>query len=138
MASPGGAPQQENTHPLGRSAENSLLPAVYPHGPWHLIVLFLDAFDRSLEWLKIFSPFAVCSTPFDAMGGSFGKNFWDSSSFIPSNPFYKDFIVFCNKILHLSDWEKPKAEAIGYILGKSLELPIIPRKFYFAWHQVLC
>lgn len=72
------------------------------------------------------------------MGGSFGKNSWDSSNFIPSNPFYKDFTVFSNKILHLSDWEKQEAEAIGYILGKSLELPIIPRKFYLAWHQVLC
>ena len=48
---------------------------------------------------------------------AFGKNSWFGSSFILSNPFYKLFAVFSNKILHLGAWKKPKAVLIPYNTG---------------------
>lgn len=108
MASPGVDPQQETTHLLGWCAL---------HDSLHLIVLFLSAFDRNLGFLKIpFLPSQFLVHPPMLWELVFGKNSWFGSSFVLSNPFYKLFAVFSNKILHLGAWKKPKAVLIPYIV----------------------
>lgn len=87
----------------------------YSHGSLHLIVLILGAFDRNLGFLKIlFLPPQFLVHPLMLWELVFGKNSWVGSSFTLSNPFYKVFVVFSKKILHLYACEKPKAVLIPY------------------------